>query len=160
MEVAVERVLINTWTEAKFCHHTGFNVSIIVLSSAPTVLVDVAEDDALMKEEIFGPILPIITVESLQQGIDFMNRQEKPLALYVFSNNSSVSENTAASHLHCWRHKDIVVLLYCSSFLFKVVKKVLENTSSGGFCSNDGIIHMTLPSLPFGGVGMCGRAEK
>ncbi|XP_053195103.1 aldehyde dehydrogenase family 3 member B1 [Scomber japonicus] len=93
---------------------------------APTVLVDVAEDDALMKEEIFGPILPIITVESLQQGIDFMNRQEKPLALYVFSNNSSV------------------------------VKKVLENTSSGGFCSNDGIIHMTLPSLPFGGVGASG----
>lgn len=93
---------------------------------APTVVVDVAEDDALMQEEIFGPILPIITVESLDEGIALVNRQEKPLALYVFSEESSV------------------------------VNKVLENTSSGGFCSNDGIIHMTLPTLPFGGVGSSG----
>ncbi|XP_076609634.1 aldehyde dehydrogenase family 3 member B1 [Chaetodon auriga] len=93
---------------------------------APTVLVDVAEDDALMQEEIFGPILPILTVESLKKGIEFINRREKPLALYVFSEDSSV------------------------------VNQVLENTSSGGFCSNDGIVHMTLPSLPFGGVGSSG----
>lgn len=58
---------------------------------APTVLVDVAEDDALMGEEIFGPILPILTVESLQQGIDLINRKDRPLALYVFSDESSVS---------------------------------------------------------------------
>ncbi|XP_028455858.1 aldehyde dehydrogenase family 3 member B1 isoform X3 [Perca flavescens] len=93
---------------------------------APTVVVDVAEDDALMEEEIFGPILPIITAESLQQGIDFVNRKEKPLALYVFSEESSI------------------------------VNAVLEKTSSGGFCSNDGIVHMTLPTLPFGGVGGSG----
>ncbi|XP_029365092.1 aldehyde dehydrogenase family 3 member B1 [Echeneis naucrates] len=93
---------------------------------APTVLVDVSEDDALMEEEIFGPILPILNFESLQDGIDFINRKEKALALYVFSNESSV------------------------------INKVLENTSSGGFCSNDGIIHMTLPGLPFGGVGASG----
>ncbi|XP_054464294.1 aldehyde dehydrogenase family 3 member B1 [Anoplopoma fimbria] len=93
---------------------------------APTVLVDVAEDDALMAEEIFGPILPILTVDSLEEGIDFINRQEKALALYVFSDESSV------------------------------VNTVLENTSSGGFCSNDGIIHMCLPTLPFGGVGTSG----
>ncbi|XP_028254600.1 aldehyde dehydrogenase family 3 member B3-like [Parambassis ranga] len=93
---------------------------------APTVVVDVAEDDVLMKEEIFGPILPIITVESVEKGIDFVNRKEKPLALYVFSDESSV------------------------------VKTVLEKTSSGGFCSNDGIVHMTLPTLPFGGVGASG----
>ncbi|XP_039979350.1 aldehyde dehydrogenase family 3 member B1 isoform X1 [Xiphias gladius] len=93
---------------------------------APTVMVDVAEDDALMKEEIFGPILPILTVESLEKGIDFINRNEKPLALYVFSDESSV------------------------------VNTVLEKTSSGGFCSNDGIVHMTLPGLPFGGVGASG----
>ncbi|XP_022595058.1 aldehyde dehydrogenase family 3 member B1-like isoform X1 [Seriola dumerili] len=90
---------------------------------APTVLVDVSEDDALMEEEIFGPILPILTVESLEEGIDFINRKEKALAVYVFSDESSV------------------------------VNTVLEKTSSGGFCSNDGIVHMTLPSLPFGGVG-------
>lgn len=93
---------------------------------APTVVVDVAEDDALMAEEIFGPILPILTFESLETAINFINPKEKPLALYVFSDESSV------------------------------VKTVLEKTSSGGFCSNDGIVHMTLPSLPFGGVGASG----
>lgn len=93
---------------------------------APTVVVDVAEDDALMEEEIFGPILPILTVESLEKGIDLINRRERPLALYVFSDESSV------------------------------VTTVLENTRSGGFCSNDGIVHMTLPTLPFGGVGASG----
>lgn len=80
---------------------------VAVLSSAPTVVVDVAEDDALMQEEIFGPILPILTVESLEQGIEFVNRKEKPLALYVFSEESSVrTQNSAASHIahphmHC-----------------------------------------------------------
>ncbi|XP_017292281.1 aldehyde dehydrogenase family 3 member B1 [Kryptolebias marmoratus] len=93
---------------------------------APTVLVDVPEDDILMSEEIFGPILPIITFESLEKSIEFVNRKEKPLALYIFSDESSV------------------------------VKTVMEKTSSGGFCSNDGIVHMTLPSLPFGGVGASG----
>ncbi|KAF7650582.1 hypothetical protein LDENG_00123520 [Lucifuga dentata] len=93
---------------------------------APTVVVDVADSDALMEEEIFGPILPIITFESLERGIDFINHREKPLALYVFSDESSV------------------------------VNTVLEKTSSGGFCSNDGIVHMSLPSLPFGGVGASG----
>lgn len=74
--------------------------SVIVLSSAPTVVVDVAEDDALMEEEIFGPILPIITVESLEKGIDFINRREKPLALYVFSDESSVrTQNSATSRV-------------------------------------------------------------
>lgn len=58
--------------------------------SAPTVVVDVAEDDALMEEEIFGPILPILTVNSVKEGIDYMNSKDKPLALYVFSDESSV----------------------------------------------------------------------
>ncbi|XP_028311719.1 aldehyde dehydrogenase family 3 member B1 isoform X3 [Gouania willdenowi] len=93
---------------------------------APTVVVDVSEDDALMAEEILGPILPILSVESVEEAIALINRGQKPLALYVFSEESSV------------------------------VKTVLEKTSSGGFCSNDGIVHMTLPSLPFGGVGASG----
>lgn len=93
---------------------------------APTVVVDLKESDALMEEEIFGPILPIINMESLKQGISFINQREKPLALYVFSDES------------------------------QVVTTVLENTYSGGFCSNDGIVHMSLPSLPFGGVGASG----
>nr|XP_057905955.1 aldehyde dehydrogenase family 3 member B1 [Doryrhamphus excisus] len=93
---------------------------------APTVVVDVAKDDVLMEKEIFGPILPIISVESLEKAIDFVNDKEKPLALYVFSDETSV------------------------------IKTVLQKTSSGGFCSNDGIVHMSLPGLPFGGVGASG----
>lgn len=63
------------------------------------MVVDVADDDALMQEEIFGPILPLITMESLEEGIEFVNRREKPLALYVFSEESSVrTQNCAASH--------------------------------------------------------------
>lgn len=63
---------------------------------APTVVVDVAEDDALMQEEIFGPILPILTVDSVAQGIEFLKGKDKPLALYVFSDDSSVRIPPAA----------------------------------------------------------------
>ncbi|KAJ8251534.1 hypothetical protein GJAV_G00222370 [Gymnothorax javanicus] len=96
---------------------------------SPTVLVDIQESDVLMGEEIFGPILPILSIQTLEEGISFMNRQEKPLALYVFSDET------------------------------KVVTTVLEQTSSGGFCSNDGIVHMTLQGLPFGGVGASGMGS-
>ncbi|XP_036918413.1 aldehyde dehydrogenase family 3 member B1 isoform X2 [Sturnira hondurensis] len=54
---------------------------------APTVLVDVQETEPVMQEEIFGPILPIVNVRSLDEAIDFINRREKPLALYAFSNS-------------------------------------------------------------------------
>uniref|UniRef100_A0A8C6G107 aldehyde dehydrogenase [NAD(P)(+)] n=1 Tax=Moschus moschiferus TaxID=68415 RepID=A0A8C6G107_MOSMO len=96
---------------------------------APTVLVDVQETDPVMQEEIFGPILPIVNVRSLGQAIDFINRREKPLALYAFSNSS------------------------------QVVKRILAQTSSGGFCGNDGFMHLTLASLPFGGVGSSGMGS-
>ncbi|XP_044536311.1 aldehyde dehydrogenase family 3 member B1 isoform X2 [Gracilinanus agilis] len=93
---------------------------------APTVLVDVKETDPVMQEEIFGPILPILNVQSLDEAVAFINKREKPLALYAFSNNS------------------------------EVVRQMLERTSSGGFCGNDGFMHMTLTTLPFGGVGNSG----
>ncbi|XP_034346984.1 aldehyde dehydrogenase family 3 member B1 isoform X1 [Arvicanthis niloticus] len=93
---------------------------------APTVLVDVQETEPVMQEEIFGPILPLVTVRSLDEAIEFINRREKPLALYAFSKRS------------------------------QVVNQVLARTSSGGFCGNDGFMHMTLASLPFGGVGTSG----
>ncbi|XP_077590838.1 aldehyde dehydrogenase family 3 member B1 isoform X2 [Stigmatopora nigra] len=92
---------------------------------APTV-VDVAEDDILMKNEIFGPILPILAVDTLEKAIDLVNDKDKPLALYVFSNETSI------------------------------INTVMEKTTSGGFCANDGMIHITLPGLPFGGVGASG----
>ncbi|XP_051687054.2 aldehyde dehydrogenase family 3 member B1 isoform X3 [Oryctolagus cuniculus] len=96
---------------------------------APTVLVDVQEAEPVMQEEIFGPILPILTVSGLDEAVAFINRREKPLALYAFSNSS------------------------------QVVRQVLERTSSGGFCGNDGFMHMTLASLPFGGVGHSGMGS-
>lgn len=60
------------------------------MPAAPTVLVDVQEAEPVMQEEIFGPILPIMTVGSLDEAIAFINRREKPLALYAFSNNNQV----------------------------------------------------------------------
>ncbi|XP_007518740.1 aldehyde dehydrogenase family 3 member B1 [Erinaceus europaeus] len=96
---------------------------------APTVLVDVRETEPVMQEEIFGPILPIVTVGSLEEALAFIRRREKPLALYAFSNRS------------------------------QVVRQVLAQTSSGGFCGNDGFMHLTLASLPFGGVGASGMGR-
>lgn len=59
------------------------------------MLVDVQETEPVMQEEIFGPILPIVTVRSLDEAIDFINRREKPLALYTFSNSSQVGPGRA-----------------------------------------------------------------
>ncbi|XP_028372297.2 aldehyde dehydrogenase family 3 member B2-like [Phyllostomus discolor] len=96
---------------------------------APTVLVDVQETEPVMQEEIFGPILPIVNVRSLDEAIDFMNRREKPLALYAFSNSR------------------------------QVVNQVLDRTSSGNFGGNEGFIYLTLSSLPLGGVGNSGMGR-
>ncbi|NXD18540.1 AL3B1 dehydrogenase, partial [Nothocercus nigrocapillus] len=93
---------------------------------APTVLVDVQPSDPVMQESILGPILPIITVTGVDEAIDFINARERPLVVYVFSSDK------------------------------KVVNQVLERTSSGGFCGNDTMMHMTLVSLPFGGIGESG----
>lgn len=95
----------------------------------PTVLTDVKPTDLIMKEEIFGPILPIMTVESPQEAIDYVNSREKALAVYVFSNDKGL------------------------------VKKFLSETSSGGVCINDCILHSALETLPFGGVGHSGMGS-
>ena len=93
---------------------------------APTVLKDVSHDAPVMQEEIFGPILPVLTVESLDEAIDFVNARPHPLALYVFTNEASRAQ------------------------------QVLEHTHSGGACVNDTIAHTTTSELPFGGVGESG----
>ncbi|KAJ8953555.1 hypothetical protein NQ318_002975 [Aromia moschata] len=79
-----------------------------------------------MQEEIFGPVLPVYNVESAFDAIQFIRKGEKPLALYVFSNKKGD------------------------------VGQILANTSSGGVCVNDTIMHLTVHSLPFGGVGSSG----
>ncbi|XP_018427323.1 PREDICTED: aldehyde dehydrogenase family 3 member B1-like isoform X1 [Nanorana parkeri] len=93
---------------------------------APTILIDVAESDPIMQEEIFGPILPIVIVPGLEEAIQFINKREKALAAYAFSANS------------------------------QIINQVLDRTSSGSFCGNDGIVQTTIISLPFGGVGHSG----
>nr|XP_055052322.1 aldehyde dehydrogenase, dimeric NADP-preferring [Misgurnus anguillicaudatus] len=96
---------------------------------APTVLRDVLPHYRIMQEEIFGPVLPIITVNDLSEAINFINKKEKPLALYVFSSDK------------------------------KVIKRMLTETSSGGVAVNDVMIHYTVNSLPFGGVGNSGMGR-
>ncbi|KAI1280819.1 Aldehyde dehydrogenase family 3 member B1 [Halotydeus destructor] len=96
---------------------------------SPTVVLDVKPDDPLMSEELFGPILPIMTVSSAQEAVDFVNSREKPLALYVFSNNSAV------------------------------FKKFRDETSSGACVRNDTVLHISVNSLPFGGVGNSGMGK-
>ncbi len=92
----------------------------------PTVLQSVATDSPIMQEEIFGPILPIVPVRSLQQAIDFVNDRPKPLALYVFSKDDEVH------------------------------RAVVESTSSGGVCINGTVLQIGSPGTPFGGVGESG----
>ncbi|XP_009330513.1 PREDICTED: aldehyde dehydrogenase family 3 member B1-like, partial [Pygoscelis adeliae] len=96
---------------------------------APTVLVDLQPSDPIMQEEIFGPILPIVIVANVDEAIDFINSRERPLVVYAFSSDD------------------------------KVVNQVLERTSSGGFCGNDTLMHVTLTSLPFGGIGNSGLGK-
>jgi len=93
---------------------------------SPTIIINVSKEDSIMKEEIFGPILPIYRVKDTQEAIDFINSREKPLALYVFSSKSSVLE------------------------AFK------RGTSSGSLSANDAMVHMSVETLPFGGVGHSG----
>ena len=93
---------------------------------APTVLVDVTASDSVMQEEIFGPILPMLTVGSIDEAINFVNARPHPLALYVFAEDQKVND------------------------------KVVASTTSGGVTVNGTIFHMTGPFLPFGGVGESG----
>jgi aldehyde dehydrogenase (NAD+) len=79
-----------------------------------------------MQEEIFGPILPFITVNNEQEAIQFMNSRDKPLALYVFSANKNLAQ------------------------------QIINSTSSGSTCVNDVILQVAPPGLPFGGVGASG----
>ena len=93
---------------------------------APTVIDDVPPEAASMQEEIFGPLLPVMAYDTLDEAIAFVNDRPKPLALYFFSNNK--------------RHQE----------------RILRETSSGGGCINDTILHFSSPLLPFGGVGESG----
>ncbi len=96
---------------------------------SPTIVVDPPIESPLMTNEIFGPILPIITVEDMSEAINFVNERDKPLALYVFSGSSDT------------------------------VDRVLNHTSSGGVCINHTLLQFMPPDLPFGGVGPSGMGR-
>ena len=92
----------------------------------PTVLRGVPPTAPIMQEEIFGPVLPVLTIDHVDEAIDFVNGREKPLALYLFSQDSATEE------------------------------RVLSETTSGGACINGTILHIGNSQLPFGGVGPSG----
>ncbi|KAA0080281.1 aldehyde dehydrogenase family protein [Mycolicibacterium sp. P9-64] len=96
------------------------------LSMEPTVILDPSPGDPVMEDEIFGPILPVITVESTDAAIEFVNQRPKPLALYVFT----------ASH--------------------RLAKSLVDAIPSGGAVVNHVAMHCLVPQLPFGGVGASG----
>ena len=93
---------------------------------APTVLTGITRADPVMDEEIFGPVLPIIAVDSLDEAVAFVNADDKPLALYSFSERDADND------------------------------RVLAGATSGGACVNGTILHISNPNLPFGGVGESG----
>lgn len=99
------------------------------LRIAPTVLNNITWDDAVMGEEIFGPLLPILTFDTLAEALDTVESHPHPLALYFFS------EDKAAQ------------------------KKVLDTCRFGGGCINDTIIHLATSNMPFGGVGESGMGS-
>jgi len=94
----------------------------------PTVIVDPDPDSALMTEEIFGPILPVLTVASVEDAVEFVNAREKPLALYVFGDDAAAGG-------------------------------VIDATTSGGTCVNHVLLQVSVPRLPFGGVGQSGTGR-
>jgi aldehyde dehydrogenase (NAD+) len=93
---------------------------------SPTILSNISFDDAVMKDEIFGPILPIITFENLDDAIIKVKKREKPLSLYIYGK----------------RKKDI--------------NKILHEISFGSGCINESVMQLTNSKLPFGGVGSSG----
>ena len=96
---------------------------------APTLLDGVSPDSPVMQEEIFGPILPMLTFDRLQEAIDFIRGREKPLALYLFTSDRAAE------------------------------RQVLGSCSFGGGCINDTIIHLATTHMPFGGVGHSGMGS-
>lgn len=104
----------------------GGQIDAATLRIAPTLMTDVALDAPVMREEIFGPILPILTYRRLEDALRQIQSRPKPLALYLFTQ----SKETEA--------------------------RVLREVSFGGGCVNDTVMHLATPHMPFGGVGESG----
>jgi aldehyde dehydrogenase (NAD+) len=107
----------------------GGRVDAAARRMSPTVLAGVPVDSAIMAEEIFGPVLPLLTYRDLGEAIRLVQGRQKPLALYVFSGSE------------------------------RRVEEVLRSTSAGGSCVNNAVLHFANPYLPFGGVGESGMGN-
>ncbi|MDX1580478.1 MAG: coniferyl aldehyde dehydrogenase [Alphaproteobacteria bacterium] len=93
---------------------------------APTLVYDVNDDMKIMQEEIFGPVMPVMSYSSLDEAIDYINAHDRPLALYHFTQDKAERQ------------------------------KVIERTTAGGMTENDVLFHVAVEELPFGGVGPSG----
>ncbi|HEX6573018.1 MAG TPA: aldehyde dehydrogenase family protein [Steroidobacteraceae bacterium] len=109
--------------------HTGGQVDVARRYVAPTIVLDPDPESALMREEIFGPVLPVITVDEMHHAIKFVADRPKPLALYLFSKSKALED------------------------------AVLSRLSAGSVCINDAVIFMVSPELPFGGIGASGMGR-
>jgi coniferyl-aldehyde dehydrogenase len=96
---------------------------------APTLLLNVTDSMRVMNEEIFGPVLPIVPYDTLAEALAYINRHERPLALYWFGRNSAARD------------------------------QVLAGTIAGGVSINDTLLHIAQEGLPFGGVGASGQGH-
>lgn len=108
----------------------GGNSNEAALTLEPAILINVNVGSRIMKEEIFGPILPLVNYTDIAEAINFINERPKPLALYIFSRNNNLVEG------------------------------VIKQTSSGGVTVNDIAIHFANSALPFGGVGASGMGSS
>lgn len=96
------------------------------LTIEPTVLIDIPAGAPVMEQEIFGPLLPALPIDSPEQAIEFVSRRPHPLALYLFTRDQ------------------------------KAARRLLGRLQFGGGCINDTVVHLASPRLPFGGVGQSG----
>lgn len=99
------------------------------LRICPTVLDNVSEEDAVMQEEIFGPIMPILTYKNINEAKAFIKNRPHPLAFYVFTNNKSIADD------------------------------LISTIGFGGGCINDVVIHLASSEMPFGGFGEAGMGS-
>lgn len=97
---------------------------------APTLVSNLSEASTLLNQEIFGPILPIVTYSSLEEAIEYINSKERPLALYIYSKKRSI------------------------------IQQIIKSTKAGGTCINNNVVHYSNHYLPFGGVNNSGIGKS
>jgi aldehyde dehydrogenase (NAD+) len=97
---------------------------------SPTIISDVPANAKILEEEIFGPIMPVVSYKNIPDALNIINGKEKPLAMYIFSTSN------------------------------KNQKELLNGTSAGGTCINDNLVHISQPNLPFGGVNNSGIGQS